>query len=50
MPGDYRGKLVAHLKDGQVVKGFSRDFDPGQTEFHLVRRKSGVAGSQAIRT
>lgn len=49
MPGDYRGKLVAHLKDGQVYKGFSRDFDPGQSEFHLVRRKSGVAASQAIR-
>ena len=49
MPSDYKGKLVAHLKDGRIHKGFSRDFDPGQTEFHLVRRKSGVAASQAIR-
>lgn len=49
MPSDYKGKLVAHLKDGQIHKGFSRDFDPGQAEFHLVRRKSGVAASQAIR-
>lgn len=50
MPGDYKGKLVAHLKDGQIHKGFSRDFEPGQAEFHLVRRKSGVAASQPIRT
>lgn len=49
MPSDYKGKLVAHLKDGRIHKGFSRDFEPGQVEFHLVRRKSGVAASQAIR-
>jgi hypothetical protein len=49
VPGDYKGKLVAHLKDGQILKGFSRDFAPGQSEFHIVRRKSGVAASQAIR-
>ncbi|HKQ97831.1 MAG TPA: hypothetical protein VJV75_08150 [Candidatus Polarisedimenticolia bacterium] len=49
MPGDFKGKLVAHLKDGQVYKGFSRDFIPGQNEFHLVRRRNGVAASQAIR-
>lgn len=49
MPSDYKGKLVAHLKDGRIHKGFSRDFEPGQAEFHLVRRKSGVAASQAIR-
>jgi hypothetical protein len=42
-------KLVAHFKDGQVTKGFSRDFDPGKESFHLVRREGVVAASQEIR-
>jgi len=42
-------KLVAHFKDGQVMKGFSRDFDPGRESFHLVRREGDVASSQEVR-
>jgi len=42
-------KLVAHFKDGQVAKGFSRDFEPGRDSFHLVRRDGEVAASQEIR-
>lgn len=42
-------KLVAHFKDGQVAKGFSRDFEPGRESFHLVRRDGEVAASQEIR-
>jgi len=43
------GKLVAHFKDGQITKGFSRDFDPGRESFHLVARDGKVASSQQIR-
>jgi hypothetical protein len=42
-------KLVAHFKDGQVTKGFSRDFEPGRDLFHLVRREGQVAESRQIR-
>jgi hypothetical protein len=42
-------KLVAHTKDGQVFKGFSRDFHPGRESFHLVLRQGEVASSQEIR-
>ena len=50
MPGETRTgtRLVAHLKDGQIVKGFSRDFHPGRDTFHLVRRQGGVAASQVV--
>lgn len=52
-PGDTimagTGKLVAHFKDGQVSKGFSRDFDPGAESFHLVRREGQFAESREIR-
>ena len=43
------GKLVAHFKDGQIAKGFSRDFDPGRDSFHIVRRDGEIASSQEIR-
>lgn len=46
-PGN--AKLVAHFKDGQIAKGFSRDFDPGRDSFHIVRREGRVASSQEIR-
>lgn len=46
---DSRGKLVAHFKDGQISKGFSRDFRPDRETFHLVRRRGGVAASEEIR-
>ena len=43
------GKLVAHFKDGEITKGFSRDFDPGRDSFHLVARDGKVASSKQIR-
>jgi len=43
------GKLVAHLRDGIILKGFSRDFDPARELFHIVRRRLGVAASQEVR-
>ena len=42
-------KLVAHFRDGQVFKGFSRDFDPGKESFHLVLREGMIASSREIR-
>ena len=48
MPGETRYRLVAHFKDGQISKGFSRDFDPGRDSFHLMRRQGGVAASRVI--
>ncbi len=47
--GEATGKLVAHTKDGQIVKGFSRDFDPAAHSFHIVRRRGEMASSQEIR-
>jgi hypothetical protein len=41
-------KLVAHFKDGEISKGFSRDFDPERELFHLVRREGEVASSREI--
>ena len=49
MRGEASGKLVAHTKDGQVVKGFSRDFHPERETFHIVRRTGELAASQEIR-
>ena len=40
--------LVAHFKDGQIRKGFSRDFDPENDSFHLVRREGDIASSEKI--
>lgn len=39
---------MAHTKDGQVIKGFSRDFHPERESFHLVLRQGQVASSQEI--
>ena len=41
-------KLVAHFKDGQISKGFSRDFDPGGTSFHLFRKEGEITESRQI--
>jgi hypothetical protein len=30
------GKVVARYADGEVVKGYARDFDPDQPRFHLA--------------
>lgn len=49
MGGGSLGKLVAHFRDGLIVKGFSRDFDPAAEFFHLVRRRGGVAASREVR-
>ena len=49
MAGGSVGKLVAHLRDGLILKGFSRDFDPARELFHIVRRRGGVAASQEVR-
>jgi hypothetical protein len=43
------GKLVAHFRDGQILKGFSRDFGPERDLFHIVRRRQGVAASREVR-
>ena len=40
---------MAHTKDGQVIKGFSRDFHPERDSFHLVLRQGENASSQEIR-
>ncbi|MEE9293049.1 MAG: hypothetical protein V3U83_09005 [Acidobacteriota bacterium] len=48
-PPDEEGKLVAHFKDGQIRKGFSRDFNPADESFHLVRREGEIASSEEIR-
>ena len=49
MTSETQGMLVAHFKDGQIAKGFSRDFDPAGEYFHMVRRDGEVATSQQIR-
>ncbi len=41
-------KLVAHFKNGQVFKGFSRDWAPGRESFHLVQREGKIAASREI--
>jgi hypothetical protein len=47
--GGSGGKLVAHFRDGLILKGFSRDFEPGRDMFHIVRRLGGVAASREVR-
>jgi hypothetical protein len=44
-----RVRLVAHFKDGQIAKGFSRDFDPTRESFHLEKRRAGIVASVQIR-
>jgi hypothetical protein len=44
-----RVRLVAHFKDGQITKGFSRDFDPALDSFHLEKRRAGIIASVLIR-
>lgn len=41
-------KLVAHLKGGEVVKGYSRDFAPGSSHFHLLSLGEPIASSRRI--
>jgi hypothetical protein len=44
-----RVRLVAHFKDGQISKGFSRDFHPDHDAFHLEKRRAGIVASLEIR-
>ena len=34
-------KVVAHLRDGRIFKGITRDFDPGRDQFHLLPAEGG---------
>lgn len=43
-----RQKLVAHLRDGEVLKGYSQDFSPQTDTFHLVSPGDPVATSQRV--
>ncbi|MFQ5718622.1 MAG: hypothetical protein ACE5IK_03650 [Acidobacteriota bacterium] len=43
-----RQKLVAHLTDGEVLKGHSSDFRPNAPFFHLMTPARPVASSRRI--
>ena len=43
-----RQKLVAHLRDGEVLKGYSSDFDPQAEAFHLMSLEQPVPSSRRI--
>lgn len=34
-------KVVAHTREGQVVKGLTHDFDPERTDFHVLPAEGG---------
>jgi hypothetical protein len=43
-----REKIVAHLKDGEICKGYTRDFDGLRRSFHVYSSESPVARSCRI--
>ena len=43
-----REKLVAHLWDGEILKGYSGDFRPGASQFHLMTPGRPVASSTRV--
>ena len=43
-----REKLVAHLTDGEVLKGFSVDFSPKKSHFHLMTPGGEVSSSRRV--
>ena len=43
-----REKVVAHLKDGEICKGYSRDFNGLRQAFHVYSPESPVARSRRI--
>lgn len=45
---DQRAKLVAHLRDGEIFKGYSRDFDGLRPTFHVYSTDAPVASSRRI--
>jgi len=43
-----REKVVAHLKDGEICKGYSRDFNGLRPAFHVYSPEAPVARSRRI--
>lgn len=43
-----REKIVAHLKGGEICKGYTRDFDGLRTSFHVYSSEDPVARSCRI--
>jgi hypothetical protein len=43
-----REKIVAHLKDGEICKGYTRDFDGLRASFHVYSPENPVARSCRI--
>jgi hypothetical protein len=43
-----REKIVAHLKDGEICKGYTRDFDGLRPSFHVYSSENPVARSYRI--
>lgn len=43
-----REKIVAHLRDGEICKGYTRDFDGLRTSFHIYSSENPVARSCRI--
>jgi len=39
--GAVENKVVAHMKDGTIHKGYTRDFDPSRERFHLLPAEGG---------
>lgn len=37
----HQSKIVAHARDGRVVKGLTSDFDPGRENFHVLPAEGG---------
>jgi len=38
--------VVVHFKDGRLIKGFTRDFTPTKTSFHLTSEQDKDRGSE----
>lgn len=43
-----REKVVAHLRDGEIVKGYSRDFSDSIGSFHILNNTEPVATSRKV--
>jgi hypothetical protein len=40
-----RNRVVAHFKDGRILKGFTHDFLPARGAFHLTSEMASEAGA-----
>ncbi len=40
-----RGKMVVHYADGRIIKGYSHDFSPDKSHFHLLPSVAGFSFS-----